>query len=383
MLNLVARIEAATPAGRDRALDGLRALAILGVLVGHWFVLALTAPGGGVLRVRSPLVYLPAYAPVSWALQLLALFFLVGGYASARSRQRGGPYGDWVRARLARLVRPVVAATAVLGAALPLLAVAGVPERTLRTAVSLVVQPLWFIAVYALITALTPVALALDRRLGVYAALTAVAVVAGIDLLRYGTHWAPGWFGLVNVVPGWGFAYLLGVAWAHGRITRRGAGLLAAGGAVLGLVLMLRFGYPASMVGVPGSGRTNAHPPSLLVVALAAVQCGLAIRYRDKLAEQLRRPRLWAAVALLNLVAMTVFCWHQLALLAVSGAALLVAPGGLPGLHDQPDSLIWVLHRAAWFPVYAAVLAGFVLTARRYEQASAPRGDRGLVRSGQ
>ena len=373
MTSLATRIEAATPASRDRSLDGLRALAILGVVVGHWFVMALTTPGGGVLRVRSPLAYLPAYAPVSWVLHLLALFFLVGGYAGARSlarsRERGDTYRIWVAARLCRLGRPVVAATAFLGATLPLLALAGVPERTLRTAVSLVVQPLWFIAVYAVITALTPVALALDRRLGAASAAGALLVVAVVDALRYGP-WldaAPGWLGLVNVVPGWGFAYLLGVAWAHGRVSRRGAALLAAGGLALALLLVLRLDYPASIVGVPGVGRSNAHPPSLLVVALAAVQSGFAILARDRLSTALRRPRLWAAVAVVNLSAMTIFCWHQIALLALSGGALVAVPGGLPGLHDLPDNLVWVLHRAAWFPAYLVVLAGSVALARRFE----------------
>ena len=39
------------------------------------------------------------------------------------------------------------------------------------------------------------------------------------------------------------------VAWAHGRITRRGAALLAAGGFALAPLLVLRFVYPVSMVG--------------------------------------------------------------------------------------------------------------------------------------
>jgi peptidoglycan/LPS O-acetylase OafA/YrhL len=123
---LVAKIDAATPENRDRAVDGLRALAIVGVVVGHWLVMALTIDGAGALRVTSPLIHLPALAPVSWVLQMLGLFFLVGGYTSARGLARAGSYRDWLRARLLRLARPVAAATAALGAALPLLALAGV-----------------------------------------------------------------------------------------------------------------------------------------------------------------------------------------------------------------------------------------------------------------
>jgi hypothetical protein len=367
MSGLAQRIDAATPANRDRAIDGLRALAILGVVVGHWLVMALTVNSQGALKVTSPLIHLSGLAPASWVLQMLGLFFLVGGYSSARSLARAESYRSWLRTRLLRLARPVGAATAVLGAALPLLALAGVPAGTLRTTAVLVIQPMWFIGIYAVVTALTPVAVALDRRLRGWAALPALLAVAGVDLLRYGPWHAPGWVGLLNLLPGWSFAYLLGVAWAHGRITRHRAALLAAGGFALALLLVLHFGYPVSMVGVPGDPRTNSHPPSLLVLALAAAQSGLAILLRDRLARLLARPRLWAGVALLNLSAMTVFCWHQIALMSLSGAARALAPSAVPGLHDTPSGLGWLAHRIAWFPVYALVLDGYVLLARRAE----------------
>jgi peptidoglycan/LPS O-acetylase OafA/YrhL len=364
------RVEAATPQNRDRAIDGLRALAILGVIVGHFLVMALMVDAEGALRVTSPLIHLSGFAPLSWVLQMLGVFFLVGGYSAAKSWARADGYLSWAGRRMARLARPVAAVVAALAVAIPVLALAGVPAGTLRTTVVLVVQPLWFIAIYAVITALTPVAVAMTRRLGAWAALPGLAVVAAVDLLRYGPGQdaMPGWLGLVNLLPGWSFAYLLGVAWAHGRLGRRGAALLVTGGAALMLLLVLRLGYPASMVGVPGTGRTNAHPPSLLVLALAAVQSGFAILLRDRLAALLRRrPGLWAAVAVANLSAMTIFCWHQIALMTLSGGAQWAAPGGVPGLHTVPADLGWVLARLGWLPVYGMVLGGYVLLARRFE----------------
>ncbi|OSC57338.1 acyltransferase, partial [Streptomyces sp. BF-3] len=98
MTGLVARIEAATPPGRDRAVDALRALAILGVVGGHWLVTALVADSGTV-RGASPLTAMPHLTPVSWLFQTLAVFFLVGGMVAAGSwasaRKRGVPYGRW------------------------------------------------------------------------------------------------------------------------------------------------------------------------------------------------------------------------------------------------------------------------------------------------
>lgn len=364
-MTLAERLEAATPPTRDRALDGLRALAVVGVVTGHWLVMALVATPTGALRIASPLVGLPGFAWLSWALQMLALFFLVGGVSSARSLARADGYGGWIRARVLRLTRPVIAVTAVLGLAFPLLYAAGVPVGTLRTTTALVVQPLWFIAVYGVLTALTPVAVALVRRLGVWSALPLAASVALIDALRYGP-WAdamPGWLGLLTILPGWGFGYVLGVAWATGRVSRRGAAALAVGGSALALLLVLRLGYPVSLVGVPGSGRVNSHPPSLLVVAIAMVQCGLAIRFHDRLARALRERRRWAAVALLNLGALTIFCWHQISLVLLTA----LTPTSLPGLHQIPDGLPWAAWRLAWFPVHLALLAGLVLLARRLE----------------
>ena len=115
---LARRIDAATPPQRDRAVDALRALAIAGVIGGHWLVTALvlgqktsTGSGGAVLSDNSPLASMPWLAPLSWIFQTLAVFFLVGGYSAARS-YRGG-YLTWLRKRLIRLARPVAALVAV------------------------------------------------------------------------------------------------------------------------------------------------------------------------------------------------------------------------------------------------------------------------------
>lgn len=131
--------------------------------------------------------------------------------------------------------------------------------------------------------------------------------------------------------------------------------------------LLLVFHYPASMVGVPGAARTNSHPPSLLVLALASVQCGAAVLLRDRLGRLLAgRPLLWLPVVAVNLSAMTIFCWHQSAMLAVAvpGAA---AFGEVPGLTVAPDSLGWVALRLALLPLFGAVLIGIGWFTRRFD----------------
>jgi hypothetical protein len=375
---LAARIDEATPATRDRTVDALRALAIMGVILGHWLVTALVLThgrAGDVLHDASPLASMPWLTPLSWIFQTLAIFFFVGGYSSARS-YRGG-YRAWLGRRLARLSRPVtalVAVWAVLGTSLYL---GGVPTSTLHTVLVLVLDPLWFLGVFAGLTALTPLAVALVRRLGGWAAVIPLSVVAGADLVRFGLG-GPSWAGWINILAGWLVPYLLGIAWAQGAFRgRTAAAWLLAGGAAATAALVLWGGYPASMVGVNGARISNLNPPTLAVVTFGVAQAGLALLLRGPLARWMRHPGAWAAVAAANLSAMTLFLWHQTALLAVTVAGLGI--GRLPGLHTAPSSPVWAAERLAWLPAFAAALALLWLAVHRAERA--PRATGPLGRS--
>lgn len=370
---LSARIEARTPAHRDRAVDGMRALALLAVPTGHWLLAGFTLDSDGALHNASPLSAFGFFAPVSWLLQMLGIFFLVGGYASVLSyRRRTATTAAWLRGRMARLGRPVLGVTAVWAVLIPVLYAFGVPGDTLRTGSTLVIQPLWFVGVYTLVTALTPYCLRVAGKLGGWAALPLLGSVAVVDFLRYGPYAdaVPSWLSVLNILPGWLFAYQLGVSWGAGRIGRRGARALLVGGAVLFAVLLLAFHYPASMVGVPGEARTNSHPPSLLVLALASAQSGAAILLHGRIGRLLRRPLVWAPVVVINLSAMTILCWHQTALLAAAVPASFV--GTVPGLTAGPDTLGWIAARAAWMPLFAGLLVLIARYARVFEQPWQP-----------
>src|SRR6516162_9684881 len=366
--SLAARIDAATPAHRDRAVDALRALAIAGVILGHWLVTALVVTSsrtGHALHDQSPLATMSYLTPVSWVFQTLAIFFLVGGYAAARSYTGG--YRAWLRKRLVRLSRPV----AVLAAFWALLAtglyLGGVSTSTLHTVLTLVLDPLWFLGVFVVLTALTPLAVALVRRLGILAAAIPLVVVAAADAVRFDLG-GPSWAGWINVVAGWLVPYLLGIAWARGMFPgRRGPALMLAGGAAATAALVLWAGYPASMVGVNGAAISNLNPPTLAVVTFGIAQAGLALLLREPLARWMRRPLAWAAVATVNLSAMTLFLWHQTAFLAVTAAGLAI--GRLPGLHTAPETGAWVAERLAWLPVFAVALAALWLVFRHAERA--------------
>ncbi|GAA4072671.1 acyltransferase [Actinomadura miaoliensis] len=364
---LTARIEASTPPNRDRAVDALRALAILGVVLGHWCVTAFVSTGDGQLRVSSPLSAMPHLAPVSWVLQTLAVFFLVGGYTAAKGHRAGEPYLPWARRRLARLARPVPVLLLAWAAAVCVLAWAGLSSGTLHALLKLVLSPLWFLGVYGTLTVLTPMVVALWNRLGMWGVLLPLAATALIDLGRFGLD-APSWIGWGTVLTGWLVPFYLGVAWAHGALAspRTGWALLG-GGAMATGALVLWAGYPASMVGVPGAEVSNLNPPTLAAVAFGLAQCGLALLARGPLTRWTRRPRVWAVVALANLSAMTIFLWHQTAMMAVT-VTTAPAAGPLPGLHTAPDQAAWIPARLLWLPVFALALAVLWAAAHRFER---------------
>ena len=362
-----AHVDATTPPDRDRAVDALRALAILGVVLGHWLVTALVADGGA-LHTASPLRHMPWLAPISWVFQTLAVFFLVGGHVATRgyasARARGTTYRQWLTARLARLFRPAAGLLALWTVTAIALLVSGADFETVRTLVKLALSPMWFLVVFAGLTAATPLVTRLNP-------LWPLAVVLHVDLIRFGLG-GPSWLGWVNVAAGWLVPYTLGAAWTRGELDRARAGwVLLAGGTAATEALVLWAGYPASMVGVPGASISNLDPPTLAAVTFGLAQCGLALLLRDRLRRMMRRPLAWSAVALVNLSAMTVFLWHQTALMATTATTL--PAGHLPGLHTDPDTLTWVAARVAWLPVFALALTICWTAFRTYEQDPRPR----------
>ncbi|MDF5757678.1 acyltransferase [Spongiactinospora sp. TRM90649] len=347
-VGVAARVAAATPDDRDRGVDGLRALAVCGVVLGHWMVTALIADSG-TIRVTSPLKFLPQLTPLSWILQTMAVFFLVGGWMAARSLASGRrSYRTWLAVRMARLFRPVAALVAVWAVVAFAALAAGADSATVLALLKLMYGPLWFLLVFAVLTATTPLVARLHPA-------WPLAVVAVADLVRFGLG-GPAWAGWVNLVAGWLVPYCVGTACARqGPPGRATAWTLLLGGTAATAALVLWAGYPASMVGVPGAPVSNQSPPTLAAAAFGLAQCGAALLLLGPLRRWLRRPAAWAVVALANLSAMTIFLWHQTAMIAVS---LLTLLGGerLEGLHTVPDHAGWPPARLAWLPVFAAAL---------------------------
>src|SRR4051794_18306527 len=99
-----------TAPARDRYVDLLRVLSLGVVILGHWLMAVVLVGRDGTVRATNVLAVLPGLRPVTWLLQVMPVFFLVGGFSHATAlasvRRRGGGYADFVRSRAGRLLRP-------------------------------------------------------------------------------------------------------------------------------------------------------------------------------------------------------------------------------------------------------------------------------------
>lgn len=376
-MTTIAAMAEATAATRNRTVDLLRAAALLVVVLGHWLlaVVDYAGPGKAGLVRANLLAVQPATQWLTLALQVMPLFFVVGGFSHAASlasaNRRGVPYAAWLRGRTVRLLRPVAALLAVwvplmigLTALGPRL---GLDEDLLRLGGLQVVVPLWFLAVYLGVVALAPVMLRLHGRWGARVPLALGAAALSVDVIVYGLGWtAPGWANFAFV---WLALHQLGFAWHDGRLRRRRwlpLALAAAGlAALLGLVLAA--GYPLSMVGADDGGRSNTMPPSFALVALGVWQLGIVLLAEARLRRWLERPRVWRAVVAANTVAMTLYLWHLTALTLVVLAAYLT--GAWPDV--TPAGGAWWALRPLWLALLCAAVTPFVVWFAPVERAAA------------
>ncbi|MFR9778304.1 acyltransferase family protein [Micromonospora sp. MS34] len=393
-----------TPAGRERYVDLLRALAITMVVLGHWTITVIGYDRAGRPAGHSALGDLPWAWPLTWVAQVMPVFFLVGGYANAASltshgrRQHqlgasgpaprpGAVSGDatgWLVDRSARLVRPTTALLVVLAVGAAVATLRHADPAQVRTVVWFATIPLWFLVAYLVVVPLTPPMYALHRRFGLAVPAALVGLVALGDL---GRLLGPAGLATGNYLFGWLAVHQLGFAWYDARspepprrrrlpLSRRaGVVLLTAG--LTALVLLTVVGpYPVVMLNVPGTRLDNAAPPSLALLAAATAQLGLILLLRAPAERWLRRAGPWQAVIAVNSVVLTVFLWQLTAAVLLVG--LLDALGVLP--TPRVGSAAWWGWRIPWVLALAVVLAALVVVfgpiearSRRHPTGAAPR----------
>ncbi|MET7723038.1 acyltransferase family protein [Streptomyces mirabilis] len=368
----------ATPASRDKYVDLLRVASLGTVVLGHWLMAAVSVRGDGRAEVGNLLAVEPRLQLLTWALQVMPVFFFVGGFSHALSyrslRRKAGENGEagenggaalysvFLRARLQRLLRPTVVFIGVWGALALALQLAGREGGLLDVSLRLVAQPLWFIGIYLAMVAFTPPLLRLHERYR-WGAFGGLAAAAGlVDVLRFG--FGVPYVEFLNFAFVWLAVHQLGFLRADGKLRRP---YLLAGAGLAGAVLLVAYGpYPLSMVGMPGEKISNMAPPTFALLCHGLWLVGGVESLRGPARRWLRRPRVWRAVVAANGVSMTAFLWHLTAMLGVYGA-LLALGVRLP----EPATGVWWAQVPVRVVVAGGVTALLVTVFRRFEQPSA------------
>jgi len=341
------------PAGRDRFIDLLRVVGVTAVVLGHWAVFVVFWEGDTIRGINA-LSVIPAIRPVTWVLQVMPLMFFIGGFSNARSlRLSGGSARSFLSNRMVRLLWPTavfIAVWLVLGL---IQAVANLPEPDLlRRAADVAALPFWFLGIYLVAVGLAPITVRLHERYRWWVPGVLAAGALGIDILGRG-H-GLGDLGAVNYLFVWLLAHQAGYFYADGTLQalgRRGAVLMSVAGLAGMAALITWFGYPVSMVEVPGQSSSNTAPPSIALVFLTLWLIGLAMVFRAPLTRWLRRERPWRAVTRINGMVLTAYLWH---VTAITASVAILYPLGFP----QPE-----IGTAQWWllrPVFVVSMVPFL-----------------------
>ncbi|MFD3504992.1 acyltransferase [Streptomyces sp. NPDC058676] len=346
---------------RDRYIDFLRAWAIGAVVFGHWLITGLVRGDDGAIGAPELLAVVPWTQWLTLGFQVMPLFFLAGGHAAGgsweRDRGAGGTAAAWVGRRALRLLLPAGVYSGLVLAAVGVSAAVGVDPYTLELVGWALAMQFWFLPVYLVLSALTPVLHAAHRRWGVLVPVAMGVVALGAGALDVG---------LLNYVLVWGVAYQSGFCWRDGLLGERSTVpvLMAAGG---GLVFALLVGlgpFPVSLILVTGQDPSNTDPPSAAMLAWVVAQTGVCLLLAPLLRRVLARERVWRRVRVVSGVSMTLYLWHMVPVLVVAAVFYL------PGLAPDPEfaSAAWWGLRVPWLLILAGVFAGVVCALRPLER---------------
>ena len=363
--SLAAAAAAHTPSDRNRAVDLYRAAAMAVVALGHWLGMVAVLDDGELVG-GNLLDFSPEYGWITWIGQVMPLFFFVGGFASAtslRSAERKGVRpADWIATRLHRMVTPAAALAGFWLVALALAGPLGGFGIASAGAVGAAI-PLWFLANYAIDTALAPFTFRWFRArplvLGgvLVAAFTVgeLAGFAGIPMVPQ-LNWIIGWLGF----------QVAGFAWQDGRLPAgRALAGLAATFWLLAIAAVNLGPWPAVMLHHGGLDHSPTHPPSTALLLFGFAYSLTAAALAPAVTRWLERsPRAWRTTIAANGVAMSVYLWHMTAAVVVAGGAYAV--GLLPEVEAGTSA--WWLTKLPFLLLNLAVLVPVVRRVAGIEQ---------------
>lgn len=359
------------PAIRDHAIDLVRALCIVGVVVLHALMVGVTVTVDG-----------PVFAnagesggwltPVSWVLQVMPLFFVIGGFAGYTAltgmRERGTPAAVFVAERVRRLLLPATVVIAAAAAGLVVLRLAGVPEDLVAIAGYRFGQPLWFLGVFLLCQSLLPLLVRAHRARPYFTLMALGAGAVLVDAVRGATGIDA--VGFLNLAFVWLTLQQLGLFLADGRIdalSRRARGWIG-GLAVAALATAFTFGIHSPDL------IANINPPTTALLLVGVAQVSAFSLLRRPVAALASRPAPAAFTRFVSRRAMTIYLWHMPVLLVLAGASALFAMGANVML-PVPASAQWWGTRPLWLLLALGITTLVAVPLSRFEAARAPHGD--------
>ena len=357
-----------TPADRNRYVDFLRAVSIMAVVIGHWLVITPWV-SEGVFHGDHLLTRSEPARWLTWVFQVMPVFFAVGGYANAASwdsaSARGTPYGDWLVARLRRLVLPALPLLG-LWAGFAIATWSGVMSPMLLEEGSLgALSPLWFLAVYVAVVALVPTTRLAWQRFGVWSFWIPVLATVLVDVAAFGFDVT--WLRWINYAFVWLAVHQLGYLWKAGRLGgARTSAPYAIGGLAVALLAVLLLDYPIAMIGVPGAAVSNTAPPTVALLALGIAQVGLLLTAERPMRSWLARIGPWTATVLVNGMIMTLFLWHYTVMVVPVVANSAWFDG--VGMRLEPNTGLWWITRPLWLLVLLLLLAVVAPLVSRFER---------------
>lgn len=355
-------------ATRDTAIDLVRAGCVVAVVVLHALMVGVTVVDGAPVFDNAS-AGTDWIVPLSWMLQVMPLFFVIGGFsgytAYQRRRAAGGTATAFVAARLHRLLLPALVTVAVVGVALAALASAGVAPELVATAGFRYGQPLWFLGVFLLGQALLPALAAAHRRapLATIGVLAVAAVV--VDVARAGSGIDA--VGFLNLAFVWLTLQQLGFFVADGTVAalRRGTRLTVLGVAVIALLAAFAGGvYSPDLI-------ENINPPTTALLIVGIAHTSVLSLLHAPLERWSLRPGVRVATDFVTRRAMTIYLWHMPVLLAMAGGVALwaLATGVAP---PEPSSADWWWSRPVWLAAAVALTAAIAVPLGRVEAATTP-----------
>lgn len=351
----------AIPAGRDLSLDLARVTCVLMVVVVHVLFSGVRLSDQGI-EIERTVELQPWFNPASWAAEIMPLFFVVGGFTAYTSfhsnAHKGKSTEDWIRARIARVARPLIPVFAFFALVLGGATIAGVDEGLLRAVAVGVGSPLWFIAAFGIAQVLAPRMIRLHERAPKRTLAILFALVLAVDLVRIGIAiWlgedafrgTPLWFaatlpgpavlaGLPNVVLVWLFVQQLGFFHADGTVARMRKRTLI-GIAIAGYALALFIVWAARFADhriYSWNMLANQYPPTATIALFGVAQLALLVLLRTPLNALMRVRAIQGVVFVVGTRMMTIYLWHLPMIMAVIGVQLLI-----PASIVEPGTPLW------------------------------------------